>query len=139
MAENPWVQPSRHQLPELPARPHPDRVEAEILEMRRHYQALLAYLLPEYHSRVVPVQVGQLEGAIFPWAQRIFFNFSKLSALPLSIAIDTMVVYPAATSRPVISLPCRRAKSWEVDWGTAAPQGFSILYTSDVRDEVFGI
>lgn len=135
----PWVEPSKASLPTLPQSPHPTRVEAEILEMRRSYQALLAMLLPQYRRDVVQVAANQEEGEIQPWAAVAFFVFPAIASLPASIQIDGLSWYPDASSRPVIKLPVRDCRGWGIQWGSVTPVAFQILFSSDVRDEVAGL
>lgn len=107
--------------------------------MRRHYQRLLEMLLPRYTRQPVQVPPSQTEGAIEPWAQTAFFNFTGLAALPASVTIDGYRYTLSASSGPVLQVPVRDCRGWEIDWGTATPAQFQILYTSDVRDRVAGL
>ena len=135
----PWVEPSEASLPTLPQNPHPTRVEAEILEMRRHYQRLLEMLLPQYRRDVQQVAANQEEGEIQPWAAVAFFIFPAIASLPSAVLIDGLSWYPDASSRPVLKLPVRDCRGWSINWGSVTPVAFQILFTSDVRDEVAGL
>lgn len=137
--EAPWVRLRAGDPAALPTPPQPTRQEAEILELRRHYQRLLEAMLPQYHRQPVAVRASASEGTIEPWAQAAFFNFTGVATLPASISLDGVTYQLSASSGPVIKLPCRGCRGWSVEWGAETPVQFSIIFTSDIRDEVSGL